>query len=343
MKAALAMMERGLLPRWIIRVGVKRLLAQRLSDERRGGIEAEDERRRAFLREMEASPLAIHTKDANEQHYEVPTEFFRFCLGPRMKYSSGYWPRGVTSLAGAEEAMLDLYAQRGELRDGQHVLELGCGWGSLSLWMAEKYPNSRITAVSNSRTQREYIETQAKQRGLTNLRIVTCDMNSFVPEGDFDRVVSVEMFEHMRNWRLLFSRIAGWLRPGGKLFFHIFTHGDITYPFVAANDDDWMARHFFTGGMMPADDLPLNFQDHLALEDRWRVDGRHYGKTARAWLDNMDANRGRIEPILASVYGASNTTMWRVRWEVFFIACEELWNYAGGGEWLVSHYRFAKR
>jgi cyclopropane-fatty-acyl-phospholipid synthase len=342
-KAAIALMERGLLPRSLVRIGVRRLLAARLRDERRGGLHAEDERRRAFIREMDASPLAIHTADANQQHYEVPTEFFRICLGPRFKYSGAYWPDGVRTLGEAEEAMLELYAQRAELKDGQDVLELGCGWGSFSLWAAAKYPNSRFTAVSNSRTQREYIEEQARSRGIGNLRIITQDMNSFAPGAEFDRVFSVEMFEHMRNWRLLFSRISSWLRADGTLFFHIFTHRTLTYPFIAQNDDDWMARHFFTGGMMPADDLPLHFQEHLTLEDRWRVDGRHYGKTARAWLDNMDANREKIMPLLASTYGTEAATMWRVRWEVFFIACEELWNYNDGGEWLVSHYRFRKR
>jgi len=343
MKALFSLMEAGLVPRTLIRAGVRRLLAQRIMDESRGGIDGIDERRRAFIREMDASPLAIHTKAANDQHYEVPTEFFKLCLGPRMKYSSAYWPAGVTTLAQAEESMLEVYAQRAELKDGQRVLELGCGWGSFTLWAAAKYPNSRFVGVSNSNSQREYIMGKAREIGLSNINIVTCDMNSFDPGAKFDRVFSVEMFEHMRNWRMLFDRISTWLDDGGKLFFHIFTHRNITYPFVDAGEDDWMSRHFFTGGIMPADDLPLNFQDKLRIEERWMVDGRHYGRTARAWLDNMDANRSQVEPILASVYGKNEVTRWRVRWEVFYIACEELWNYANGSEWLVSHYRFAKR
>jgi cyclopropane-fatty-acyl-phospholipid synthase len=339
----IALMEQGLVARPLIRQGIRRLLARRLSAEREGGLEEQESRRREFLAEMDASPLAIHTADANQQHYELPTEFFRLCLGKRLKYSCALWTEEARTLDQAEEAMLSLYCERARLEPGQHVLELGCGWGSLSLFMAERFPQSRITVVSNSRTQREFIESRARELNLTNLTVITCDMNHFDPGATFDRIVSVEMFEHMRNWKLLFSRIASWLNPAGLLFFHIFTHRHFTYPYIAENDDDWMARYFFSGGMMPADDLPLHFQDQLAIIDHWRVSGRHYGRTAAAWLANMDANRLRIEPILAQTYGASQVMRWRTRWEVFFLACEELWNYESGTEWLVSHYLFRRR
>jgi len=259
--------------------------------------------------------------------------------GPRLKYSSGYWPEGVATLAAAEEAMLELTCRRAGIQDGMDILELGCGWGSLTLWVAEKFPNCRITALSNSHPQREFILAEAIRRGLRPPTVITADINDFTSPGRFDRVVTVEMLEHIRNHRQLFSRISGWLNPGGRLFVHIFSHARIAYSFDA---DDWIGRYFFTGGLMPSDDYLLNFPECLSIRDHWRVSGTHYAKTARAWLDSLDRRREVAIQTLRAAYGDS-APVWFHRWRTFFIACEELWGLNHGREWIVSHYLLDRR
>ncbi|MDE2307960.1 MAG: class I SAM-dependent methyltransferase [Xanthomonadaceae bacterium] len=339
----LGMAERGRIPDALLRQGIRRLCAQRLREERAGGLDAQATRFAEGIEMLRHSPVAIHTDAANAQHYELPPAFFELCLGKRLKYSCCYYPRGDESLEQAESAMLALYDERAELADGQSILELGCGWGSFTLWMAERYPNARIQAVSNSNQQREHIEAQCRRRGLFNVRVITEDVNQLELEpAQFDRCVSIEMFEHMRNYDTLLKRIAGWLRPGGKLFVHIFAHKTVMYPFETDGDDNWMGRHFFTGGLMPASDTLLWFQSTLNIERRWHVDGTHYQRTANHWLGNQDANRERVMEVLGKAYGRQSASLWFQRWRMFWMSCAELFGYADGQEWLIAHYRFVR-
>jgi cyclopropane-fatty-acyl-phospholipid synthase len=334
--------ERGLLTDALIRAGIRRLCAQRLRDEHADDIERADARARLLLLQLRESPIAIETAAANEQHYEVPSRFFELCLGKRLKYSSCYYPTGKETLDQAEDAMLSLYGERASLADGQNILELGCGWGSLTLWMAERYPNATITGVSNSNGQRQHIMAQADARGLRNIDILTRDVNTLTLGGRYDRVVSIEMFEHVRNHAALLQRIAGWLEDDGKLFVHIFCHRTLLYPFEDAGQDDWMARHFFTGGLMPAADTLLHLQRDLRLEQRWLLSGTHYQRSANHWLQNQDANRDAVLEVLTAAYGADEAQRWAQRWRIFWMLCAELFGYRNGNEWGVAHYRFGK-
>lgn len=337
------LLEKDLIPDFLIRVGIRKLLKQRLRDENKGTPEAQKKHLLALIEELKASPIAIHTQDANEQHYEVPTAFYQYCLGKHLKYSSGYWNRGVKDIDASERDMLELTCNRAELANGQDVLELGCGWGSLSLYMAAKYPKSNFTVISNSRTQKIYIDEQAKKRNISNLEVLTVNINEFSLTKIFDRVVSVEMFEHMRNYEKLMKLVADRLKPDGKLFVHIFTHKEYAYKFEVQDESDWMSKYFFTGGIMPSDDLLLYFNAHLSMEKHWRVSGIHYHKTSEAWLQNMDRHRKEIMPIFKKTYGSDQALKWWVYWRIFFMACAELWGYENGNEWMVSHYLFHKK
>jgi len=335
--------ETGRLPDAPLRLGIRRMCAQRLRDELAGGADEIWERQRLRLDDLRGSPIAIETDAANRQHYELPPAFFQLCLGRHLKYSSCYWDDSTPGLDAAEARMLALYCERAELADGQRILELGCGWGSLTLWMAQRFPNARITAVSNSRPQREFIEARCRERGLGNVRIVTCDVNALeLDEAQFERAVSIEMFEHMRNYQQLLGRVGRWLAPGGKLFVHIFCHRDLMYPFKVQGEDNWMGRHFFTGGLMPAADTLLHFQDDLSIEQRWLLSGEHYEKTANAWLQNHDRNRDAVMATLEQAYGRQEAKVWNQRWRMFWMACAELFGYDAGRQWMVAHYRFRR-
>lgn len=340
----LGLAERGLIPDALLRAGIRRLCSERLRECTAGGMEAQYERRQQLLTQWRRGPMAVHTEAANTQHYEVPTAFFQQCLGPRLKYSSCYFADAHATLEQAELAMLELYGRRAQLSDGQDILELGCGWGSLTLWMAERFPHARITAVSNSHSQRTHILAQCEQRGLSNVEVITCDVNTLtLASARYDRCVSVEMFEHVRNHEALMARIADWLRPMGRLFVHIFAHRQLAYPFETEGANNWMGRHFFTGGLMPAADTLLWFQQHLQIERQWLVDGTHYQRTANAWLAQQDDRRDEVMRILRDSYGhAALASLWFQRWRMFWMACAELFGYEDGQQWLVAHYRFVR-
>jgi cyclopropane-fatty-acyl-phospholipid synthase len=340
---AINWVEQGLVPDSVIRAGIRRLLKTRLSEIDAGDAEAASARMEAFIRSMSVAEMAPLSQKANEQHYEVPAAFFLKVLGEHRKYSCCWWTDDADTLEEAEASALQATCARARLQNGQDILELGCGWGSLTLWMARQYPGSRITAVSNSHSQREYIEAEAKRQRLDNVRVITKDMNEFDIADRFDRIVSVEMCEHLRNWPLLFKRISEWLKPGGRFFMHVFVHRSTPYAFVPKDASDWMSRHFFSGGMMPSDDLALRFQDDLRLLDRWRWDGRHYEETCNAWLARMDAQRETVMPILEQTYGVEQAPIWWMRWRIFFMSCAELFGYDNGQQWWVSHYLFERR
>jgi len=340
-----ALLERGLVPDVLVRRKIRELLRRRLVEEKAGDAQEALAGEERLVLGMRASPLAPTTAESNEQLYDVPPAFYDLVLGAHRKSSSGLYSEGVTTLDAAEAAMLALTCERAHLADGQNVLELGCGWGSLTLWIAERYPESRIVAVTNSKDQREYVEGKAAERKLANVKVVTCDLNVFDPATGpaFDRVVSVEAFEHLWNWPELLGRIASWLKPDGRLFLHVASHRDVSYPFVARNESSWMARSFFTGGLMPSDHLLLRFPEHLFVEERWRVNGTHYARTAEAWLANLDRNRGAAKKILAKACGPGVARRKVLEWRHFLLACAELRGFRGGNEWMVSHYRLRRR
>jgi cyclopropane-fatty-acyl-phospholipid synthase len=339
---AVSWTETGLVPDSVIRAGIRRLLESKRKEIHAGDVEYAATALNRFVAMMNESPIALVPDLANEQHYEVPAEFFAHVMGDNLKYSCCYWPNNVSTLSEAEVAALEITVNRADIRDGMKVLDLGCGWGSLSLWIAEHFPDATVTSVSNSTSQRDFILGQASERSIQNIEVIVCDMNDFTTEKQFDRVVSVEMFEHMRNYGELFRRIDDWLLPDGHFFMHIFCHATTPYEYIDRGPTDWMSRHFFTGGIMPSADLPLRFADNLSIVKSWRWNGQHYAKTCDAWLANMDKNEAEILPILASCYGDENASLWRQRWRIFFMACSELFDYDQGHEWFVGHYLFKK-
>jgi len=334
--------EKGLLPDSFIRFGIKRLCSERLAKASSFSDEDMEKEHAAWIEVLKKSPIALVPEKANEQHYEVPPRLFELVLGNKLKYSSGFWPEGVSSLDQSESAMLDLTSERAGLVDGQDILELGCGWGSLTLYMAEHFPKSKITAVSNSNDQRQFIEERCRQLKLDNVRVITADMNDFRAEGLFDRVVSIEMFEHMRNYEKLLGRVNTWLKKEGKLFVHIFSHQKVAYPFEDNDDADWMAREFFSGGQMPSHRLLMSFPGQMKIEKDWRVSGTHYEKTSLAWLQKMDKNKAEVLELFKKTYGENDAKSWFQRWRIFFMSCEVLFGFGRGSEWGVSHYLFEK-
>ncbi len=340
---ALSWTEAGMVPDTVIRHGIRRLLDRKLREIRADDIEHVSAAKNRFVDMMNGSPVALVPHLANEQHYEVPAAFFDLVLGEHGKYSCCFWDADTGNLTEAEMLALERTVERAQIEDGMRVLDLGCGWGSLSLWIAEHFPAARVTAVSNSASQHDFIVERAQDRSLDNLDVRVADMNDFDSAATYDRIVSVEMFEHMRNWGELFRRIATWLNDDGRFFMHIFTHRSAPYEYIDKGPGDWMSRHFFSGGIMPSADLPLRFGDSLATERVWHWNGKHYAKTCNAWLDRMDARRDDIMPILEATYGAADADRWWMRWRMFFMACAELFDYREGREWFVSHYLLSKR
>lgn len=341
--------ERGWIPDPLARLGMRRLIGRRLRDEANHDGEVRTARLQSFIDELRNAPIAINTSDANAQHYEVPAAFFHQHLGPRLKYSCCLYPTGKEDLAAAEEAMLALYAERAGVADGQRILDLGCGWGSLSLWLAEHYPSCEIVGLSNSHGQRAWIMEQARQRGLPNVEIVTGDISEFdfPVEGviaGFDRIISIEMFEHMKNYGALLAKLRRWLsNADSRIFIHIFAHKLLAYHFEDRSRDDWMTRYFFSGGTMPSENLLLHFQDDVRIERQWWVDGKHYERTSNHWLASMDANRDAILKTFRDSDYEAEPEIWFQRWRMFYMAVAELFGFDNGNEWGVAHYRFAPR
>ncbi len=331
--------EKGLIPYWLLRLAIRQRVGRKLSIEKAKTPES----RQRFIQKLSSSSIAQDTDKANQQHYEVPTSFYQLVLGPHLKYSSAYWPEGCTSLAQAEDEALKLIEDRVQLANGQTVLDLGCGWGSFSLWAAPRYPKSAFLAVSNSQTQAAFIREQATKRKITNLEVVTCDINEFNPEAQFDRIVSVEMLEHVRNYKTLFERIASWMYSNSLMFVHVFSHHEYAYAYDADNPNEWMAKYFFTGGIMPSHALLPSFDQHLKLNKSWNLDGTHYQKTAEAWLTHLNQNQNEIHTLFQATYGLKEAKRWMWRWRLFFLACAELFGYKKGSEWGVSHYLLSKQ
>lgn len=343
MKLLTNLFEQDLLPDFIIRLYIRNLCKQRLREEDKGNPDAQLTHFKKLLQQLSTGLIAVETNKANEQHYELPTAFFQLVLGKNLKYSSCIWDADTKNLNDAEEKMLSLYCERARINDGHKILELGCGWGSLSLFMAKRYPKSCITVISNSKTQKIYIDEQAAARGIKNLTVITSNINEFEINETFDRIISIEMFEHMRNYKALFEKVSSFMKPDANLFVHIFCHREYTYLFEVKDNTDWMAKYFFSGGIMPGKNLFHEFAEHIKIKQQWDINGNHYKKTARAWLQNMDKHKREIMPIMENTYGQKDAVKWWVYWRTFFMSCEELFGFNAGNEWMVNHYLFEKK
>jgi cyclopropane-fatty-acyl-phospholipid synthase len=343
MSKGIALAEKGRLPDAVVKYGIRRLLLQRIRELPADPSYQLQKYTIDMIQDLKRSPIALETKAANQQHYEVPAQFFKLSLGKHLKYSSAYYDNGAQTLDQAEEHMLALTAERAEISDGMKIMDLGCGWGSFSLWAAAKFPGCTFRSVSNSQSQRAYIESQATARGLKNIKVITADINTFDIDETFDRIVSVEMFEHMRNYEKLMAKTSRWLKPNGKLFVHIFCHKTTPYYFEVDGEDNWMGAYFFTGGIMPSNHLLLYFPDHMAIEQHWVVNGTNYQKTSLAWLDNTDKHKHEIIDLFEKTYGTGKGNLWYHRWRIFYLSCAELFGFREGKEWWVSHYLFKKR
>lgn len=338
---ALQLLEHDLLSDRIIRAGIRRMIAARLREATPPDEATAAARLRQFAAERSSGPISSESA-RGRLPFDAPPEFYRLTLGRRLKYSSGYWSEGTKTLDEAEDEMLELSAAHAGFADGQRVLELGCGWGSLALWIARRFPHAEIVAVSNSRTQKAWIDERARHERLTNLQTLAVDLDRFVAPGRFDRIVSVELFEHVRNWRALLQNIARWLADNGQLFLHILTHRQYAYAYDERDRSDWMAAYFFSGSMMPADRLLFEFQGDLVVREHWPLSGVHCQRTAEAWLANMDRRPAEVIKVLEAAYGRRQARRWWTRYRVFFMACAELWGWRNGQEWLVSHYTLTK-
>ena len=332
-KFLLTIAELGLIPDVFIKTAVRFITKKRLNES---GIH---ENKLNVIKSISEGGIAEKTDDANEQHYEVPPEFFKYALGKNLKYSCSFFDK-TDSLDEAEKSMIELYIERADIQEGHDILDLGCGWGSFSLYVAEKYPSVSITAVSNSKDQIAFIQNEAKRRGLFNIKASKMDVNNLDLDNKFDRIVSIEMFEHLRNYKLILNSLNSLLKPDGRLFVHIFCHKELTYFYEIKNSYDWMTKYFFEGGIMPSQDIFKYFDDELEVINQWDVNGNHYAKTCKAWLNNHYKNKDKILDIFDKHY--DKPRIWFNRWRIFFLSCEAFFAINNGREYFVSHYLLKK-
>ena len=330
----LLLAESGFIPDALIKIAARYISNKRISKS------SIDYDKPEIISALSKGVVAEKTSDANKQHYEVPPEYFYHVLGTNLKYSCSLFDN-VNLLDEAETSMLELYIERANIKDGHKILDLGCGWGSFSLYIAKKYPNTNITSVSNSSDQITYIKNEAQKRGLPNIKAYRMDVNSLELNTQFDRIISIEMFEHLRNYKLILSSLNNLLKPDGRLFIHIFCHKKLTYFYEMKNNFDWMTKYFFQGGIMPSKDIFEYFDDELEIINQWDINGNHYSKTCKAWLNNHYINRKKILDVFQKHY--DKPKIWFNRWRIFFLSCEAFFALNNGKEYFVSHYLLKKK